>query len=329
MGGKASILLVLGFSLIFAVAGINFNRVASSSVDNVTYYYAETNAFNIAQSAANIAANKIFTNPTWTAGFTDKEFSNGKMSVSVELLNDFANTRKVTATGIYYDPVKKKEIRKDIIIKLQPGRFSRFAYYSANEPSGIWWTTNDVVWGPMHVQGELSVQGRPVFWGRVTTESGIKYYDPGEWVTKRVWNGRRYVYQTVWEPSTDDPQFLDGYQSGVDLPMPLDGVNVLDTASLGGYRFTNRDTVYLMFQGDSIKIKYAKFGTYSSVFAKTFAPNGVIFAENSVLRLEGTVKGKYTVAVSGTSSRGKVFIDNDIVMRPIQGQMPSQQIYLE
>jgi hypothetical protein len=46
--------------------------------------------------------------------------------------------------------------------------------------------------------------------------------------------------------------------------------------------------------------------------ASTFAPNGVIFADNAVLRVSGVVKGQYTVGVSGSSGKGDVYLDGDV-----------------
>jgi len=307
MGGKAAILLVLGFSLIFLVAGNNFNRVATKSVDNFSDYYTQTNAYNIARSAANIAANKVFFNQTWTTGFSNVSFSNGTMSASVTVLDAIQNIRKITASGSYGG------ITKTIEVILQPSKFSKFAYYSANEPSNIWWTTNDVVWGPLHVQGTLQVAGRPVFNGKVTTQSGLTMYDPGHWETVTVKIGKKTVKQQVWVPGADDPQFNGGYETGVDLPLPANGVSDLETASTGGKKFTNHDTVFIKFQGDSVKYKYTKNSNYTAALGSTFAPNGVIFAKEAVLRVQGTVKGQYSLGVSGsTTSKGKVFLDDDI-----------------
>lgn len=307
MGGKAAILLVLGFSLIFLVAGNNFNRVASKSVDNFSDYYEQTNVYNIAKSAANIAANKVFFDQTWTTGFSNVSFSDGTMSASVQIINVLQNIRKITASGTY------QGITKTIEVILQPSKFSMFAYYSANEPSNIWWTNSDTVWGPLHVQGTLQVAGRPIFNGKVTTQNGLTMYDPGHWETQRVRVGRRWVNQRVWVPGSDDPQFNGDYESGVNLALPANGVSDLETASAGGKKFINHDTVFVKFQGDSVKYKYAKNSNYTAALGSTLAPNGVIFAKDAVLRIQGTVKGQYSIGASGSTSKGKIFLDDDIV----------------
>ena len=314
MGGKAAILMVLGFSLILLVTGNNFNRISGNAVDNVTDYYGETNAYNIASSAANIAANKIFMNQSWNTGFQNVSFSDGSMSVTVTS-DSIKSTKTIHATGKYFDPVQQVNIEKTITVVLQPSKFSKFAYYSAYEPSNIWWTTGDTVWGPMHVQGYLRAYGDPVFMGKVTTQSGLILNDPGHWETVRVRVGRRWTYQNVWVPGADDPKFYGGFETGVDLPMPTDGVSNLHAAAqAGGVEFKNHDTVYIKFDSDSIKYKYSKSSNYTAALTSTLAPNGVIFATDAVVRLEGTVKGQYTLGVSGTHSKGKVFIDNDILL---------------
>ncbi len=63
--GKLAFILVLGFSTLFLVLGYNANNVATRSVQNMVDYHARTVAYNIAVSAANLAANEIFLNDSW------------------------------------------------------------------------------------------------------------------------------------------------------------------------------------------------------------------------------------------------------------------------
>ncbi|MBN1301901.1 MAG: hypothetical protein JW995_11860 [Melioribacteraceae bacterium] len=303
MGGKASILIVLGFSTIFLFVGYNFNRLTVDSVDNFSDYFEKTISHNIAISGANIAANKIFFDNNWADGFQDIPFSGGTYSTYVNASSTTITVTTISSYKGYIDTVR---------VILQPSKFSKFAYYSAYEPSNIWWTSGDTVWGPMHVQGDLNVAYEPVFFGKVTCQNDLNTYGHYEWkyVQVSTW---RWEWRQVWV-SDSDPQFLGGFENGVDLPMPADGVSNVELVSAGGAKFTGQDTVFLTFDTDSIKFRFSKNDPDTSVLATSFAPNGVIFAQNSVLRLKGTVKGAYTVGVSSNSiSNGKVFLDDDLI----------------
>ena len=101
MGGKASILLVLGFSLIFLVIGHNFGNVSNRSLENFTDYYKESMAHNIALSGANMAGNLVFLDPTWTSGFTNLGFNDGTINVSVQVIDAYQNIKQITSVGEY------------------------------------------------------------------------------------------------------------------------------------------------------------------------------------------------------------------------------------
>lgn len=323
-------LLVLGFSTIFLVISNNFNSLVMDSVTNYSKYYEKTVAHNIAVSASNLAATQVFFNNDWIDGFPETEYGGGIFSTTVNILD--STTKQILTISEF------GEFVDTVIVTFQPSKFSKFAYFSEIEPSNIWWTTGDTVWGPMHVQGELSVKNRPVFWGKVTCQDGI-HYDPNDgywdyqengghyetrWVRKRIGRRWRYVEETYWVVDYDrvwvntaDPQFYGGFDSGVNKPLPDDGVsNLLSVAQSNGVVFQGQDTVYLTFDEDSIKYRFSKNDLDTSVLAASFSPNGTIFAEEAVLRLKGTVEGQFTVGVSASSSsNGKVFLDDDIVYK--------------
>ncbi|MFC2134097.1 hypothetical protein ACFLR4_04665 [Bacteroidota bacterium] len=312
MGGKGAILLVLGFSLIFLVAGVNFNRVATNSIDNMTDYYCQTAALNLASSGANMACNRLFIDNSWSAGYSNLSFGEGEIDVDVETIDVYQNVKKITATGTLDGETK------EIQVILQPSKFSKFAYYSANEPDDIWWRTGDTVWGPFHVQGSLRVSGSPVFMGKVSNQDGLVMYDPGKWEKQKIIVDGKKIKVEVWIPGSDDPKFYGGYEEGIDVSMPEDGVSNLEAAAAaGGAKFTNQDTVYLTFQGDSLKYKFAANDAYTTVLLSTFAPNGAIFVDNGNIRLKGTIKGQYTIgageAHDESKKMGQVFIDDDVV----------------
>ncbi len=60
MVGKASLILIIGFTLIFVVMGYFWGGIATRSVDNDVSYYKTTIAHNIAVSGANIGLQKCF-----------------------------------------------------------------------------------------------------------------------------------------------------------------------------------------------------------------------------------------------------------------------------
>ncbi len=338
MGGKASILLVLGFSMIFLVFEHNYGSYSMRAFETLSSYFEESMAHNIAVSAANMAANQIFMDEYWDAGYSNISYQGGTFSVYVDnplsgttgkvlichrpngdTLHEHTISVAPSAVGphmahgdkmgpcsvidtTYAKPTivltavaDYHNVNSTIVVKFQSSSFSKFAYFSTNEPSNIWWTQSDTVWGPFHTNGYLRCDNHPTFMGKVTIRRRILYHD-----SKRG----------------DKPNLNGGFASGVNLPLPSDGVTKVQAAAASGVKFSGHNQVFLEFAEDSIRYKFSAGDQYTTVYGSTLAPNGVIFAENAELHIKGTVKGKYTVAASGThGSKGIIYIDDDIKLK--------------
>ncbi|MEK6756206.1 MAG: hypothetical protein AABZ02_08655, partial [Bacteroidota bacterium] len=181
--GKASLLMVIGFSTALLMIGSNISKVSSASMDNYLSYFRTSQAHNIAAAGTNLAARSLWENPTWRGGFSRKSYLGGFFNSSVTDLG--ANQVQVVTTAEFMDEVST------VAVLLQPSSFSRFGYYS-NQEGNIWWITGDTVWGPMHTQDNIRVAGSPAFMQRVTSLKSL-----------------------LKSKKTDSPQFLGGYDSGV------------------------------------------------------------------------------------------------------------------
>ena len=162
MGGKGAILLVLGFSMILMVAGANFGNMSTRSVENFGNYYYQTVTHNIAVSGANMAANSFFINQTQPDYSSVTNFEGGIIKTALKTVDHVKNLKEITSVGEF------QGITSTVVARLEPSKFSKFAYYSRYEPSNIWWTDKDTVWGPFHTQGYLRSYRHPVFHGKVT-----------------------------------------------------------------------------------------------------------------------------------------------------------------
>jgi hypothetical protein len=296
MVGKATLFVVAGFSLIFLVIEYNLGNVSTRAVSNFTDYYLENYAHEAAVSGANFAANEIFLDQTWTKGYNKMDFNGTTLNVKVDMIDAYKNTRKITSTAEY------QGVKQTVEVTLMPSKFSKFAYYSTSEGSGIWWMDKDTVRGPFHTQDKMNIAGHPTFYGKVTNLKGIQLYD-----------------------KSSSANFYGGYESGINLPLPADGLTSIGTeADKGGKTISGKDTVYITFASDSIKIKYTFKGTETSYLASSFSPNGVIYIKDATVRLKGTVKGQYTVASSSTKSgKGNIYLDDDIVYNSDPSTNPS------
>lgn len=301
MGGKAALLLVLGFSLIFAVVNFNTHSMVGRTVDNFTDYYTRTNLHNIAVSGAYMAANKVFEDPSWNDGFSNIEFANGNLNVYVSIFD--VDKIKIESRATY---LGKSDLVKII---LQPASFAKYGYYANYWPGWGYLVTGDTVDGPFHVQGRLNTLGSPTFTGKVTTRDGLYARDGSSW---------------GYGPA--NPEFLGGYESPVDVPFTLDPSKLYTAAAYQGRVFQdpsgNALDLRLEFNDDgTVDYQTRQTGTSSWSAAiegdlDTLAPNGVIWNQKGNLYVSGTINGEYTIGTGKDGSNyGVVYIEDDVLYR--------------
>jgi hypothetical protein len=302
MSGKAILLVMMGFSLLFMISGNFWNGVGGRMNDNYIDYFNKTTSHNIAVSGLNMAANEVFLDKNWASGYNNVDYQNGKLYLNVSLLFDpsispIDTFKLITSVGIFNKDTSR------VKIVLGPSKFSKFAYYSVSEGTGIiYWINQDTVWGPFHTQGNLYASNKPQFYGSASSNGIINYK-----TSKKV----------------DYPDFHRGYNPGVNIPMPTNGVIALKTpAQTSGAYFDGTkkikkitlSDIYMEFQGENLLYRYTSSGAYTdTLYLPTAAPNGVIYMDNGNIHMKGTVKGAYTVAAFGTSGKGNIYLDDDIV----------------
>ncbi|MEN8191394.1 MAG: hypothetical protein ABFS12_01175 [Bacteroidota bacterium] len=291
MGGKAALLMVLSFSVVFLVYGNRFVWLTTDSVENLVDYYTETKAHNIAVSGANMAANELFFDGDWTAGFTNLPYNDGEINVEVKI---DTSEKIVISKGEYAGAIREVRVR------FKPSSFAKFAYYMDLFGGNDVFKTGDTIWGPMHTNGSLGTEGSPVFYGKATSKLGLKMNAP------------------------KDPQFYGGYESGVDIPFTFDTTGIPTAAATNGKLYPGGpQDVRLVFNSDQTvtwSIDPLMNGTWSAPVTEplsTFAPNGVIWNNKGNLYVSGTVNGQYTIGVGISSGigNGNVYVENDIVYR--------------
>jgi hypothetical protein len=297
MGGKALLFVVMGFSLTFLLIAQNFNRVTLKANDNMTNYANTQISHNIAVTGTNIACNAFYLDPNWVAGFSNIACMGGTYTTNIQTLDATKLIKSITTISTYngYNGYAVKTYHDTLIVTFQPGRFSRYAYYSASEGgSPIYWATGDTVKGPLQTQDYLRVSGNPVFLGFVGTKLGV--------VNK---NG-----------SSDHPQFLGGMLTGSNIPINTAGVSSVESYALtNGFEFANHDTVYLNFVSDSVKYRYTWNGKDTTKAIAKMAPNGVLFVKGGTARIKGTISGQITLGCSQVTKGGSVYLDSSITYK--------------
>jgi hypothetical protein len=292
MGGKASLYIVLGFALIFLVVGYNYGNLTTSAVDNNVTYFKETMAHDIAVSGANMAANQVFLDKTWNAGYSNLAFEGGKINVTVTAYD--INKVRITSVGKY------QNTEKTVNVLLQPSSFAKFAYYMNIFPGNLYFNTGDTITGPFHTQGKLNCMGTPVFQGKVSAKNGLTLKD-------------KYT----------KPKFYGGYESGVNIPLTWETAIAKTAAQQNGKVFASSTggtiEVKLTYNTDatvtySYKDQSGSWTADSTKPLTTLAPNGVIFIDKGNVTVKGTISGNNLLVCDQSSGMGtgNVYIEDDI-----------------
>ncbi|HRI47055.1 MAG: hypothetical protein KF721_03875 [Ignavibacteriaceae bacterium] len=299
MFGKASLIIVLGFSTIFFTLNSNYLRYTTDATQGYTDYYSDINASNIANSGANIACNYVFLNPSWNAGLSNISYSGGTLNVTITTLPK--DRVKITSIGVSFG------ISKTVEVIIQPTSYSKFGnFYNKMSAAPA---TGDTLDGPVHTNDFLIVHGNPVFLGKTTSKKGIK---------------------KLINPS--NPVFVGGYQSGVNVPHSYDPDYLKNISLAGGKTFVGVGAksfvdVDITFNADATVTYKARYGKNKTTWdawsapvttpLNILAPNGVIYIDKGNVTMRGTLSGQATVVTSkrGGDGMGMINIDNDIVYK--------------
>src|SRR5208283_3760942 len=288
--GRNAIYLAIGFTILCLMSGLNLSRVSVDAFTNAIAYQESSNLLNIAETGTNFACNELFTTPNWRTGFQNVPFRGGTFSVAVNMVvNGTDSSRIQVVTGASY-----QGLTDSIKILLQPSLFSKFAYFSNNEPSSISWVTGDTVSGPYHSNTKLYVSGNPVFNGKATTQGGL-----------------------VKNSNPSNPVFNGGFQSGISITMPADLSALQGKAQQagGGFYLSTTTDFYLTFNSNgTVNYRTGTTGAWTTKTLASFAgTNQVVVISGANLHIKGVVSGQVTIAaISSNSSNGQVWIDSSV-----------------
>lgn len=305
MVGKASIILVIGFGFILGYISLNLNNIATQAVDNMSQYTASTESHNLALTGVNVGLSKFYQDTSWRGPITyssDTPPIKGRYTVGVtpvgvgKLRLRSVSTYHASPVDVYYDTV---EVYFD---SNKLNSFTLLAWMTEFE-GNVFWITGDTVWGRIHSNGNLHVNGRPVFMEKATTSKG---FNP------RVGTG------------TNKAIFKQGYETGVatiDFPTDLKDIYVAATSATG--RYYTQDIWVTLEPGTSangdgkVYVRESQSGPIiDSIALGTSSFNGALMGAGRV-NLQGTLDGQLTVA-----SMTNIYIMNDVryEVHPSQGK---------
>ena len=306
MVGRGTLLVILGFSLIFGIAGQYWNRESTSAIQNYVQYYGQANVYNIAVAGADIGCDSLFNDVNASGLSIGGKFAGGNYSVGLVPVTRHSSEYMLQSVGTYSDYTG--DYSDTIQVLLARRSYSQWEFFSMKE-NGIYWKTGDTVSGPMATDDSLYVSGTPVFKGQVSSKLGMS------------------------KALRSSPEFLAGCQSGVGYNM----ASVTPTASQASRTFSNTNTsgtynLYLTLSYNSTNNQTDVSFYSSSTQGRTttrvpasgdsvlplqaFAPNGVVAVSNGDVHVQGVLAGQLTVVAQqgalGSSNSGNILIDNNI-----------------
>jgi hypothetical protein len=296
MGGKAGLVMVMGFSFILGYISMNLSKSANSSVENMSFYNEVTSSHSLATTGANVGLARFYQDTTWRGPLT-QDLSDTPMrgSFRVDVTPVAGGALRLRSISTF--PISASERLHDTIEvyfdRNRKNSFSMF-FWMTNFEGNVFWITGDSVWGRVHSNGNLHVNGQPVFMQKVTTAKG---FDP-----KPGKGGNNAIFKNGYETGVAEIDFPNDLSELIAASSPPSGrnypVDIWVTLTPG--TAANNDGWALVRTSaggpviDSINLADPSF-------------NGVLLGAGRV-NIQGTLDGKLSV-----TSLSDVYVQNDVL----------------
>lgn len=291
MFGKGALIFVVGVGIVFGIIGIRLHLIDNRAIQNMVYYHDVTKSHNLASVGANAAMSKLYQDSTLrgvitTQAFGSGVFRGGTFSARVDSISAARlRMRSVSTYSSFSDTV-------EVYLDLQ--RFNSFSMFAwmTNIEGNINWITGDTVWGRVHSNDYLTVNGKPVFTEKVTTAKSFKP-KPGT--------------------GTNNAIFKKGYETGVArIELPTDISELVNASTFGGRKYIGNIAVTL------------SPGTAANNDGKAYVRNsGGVLIDSVALSdptFNGAILGTGRVSVQGTldgrlsiGSLGDIYVTDNVL----------------
>ena len=286
--GRGLIFIVSGLIIIVGMTRVSTSgRIKSMPASTADYFY-EQQARNISISLVDEAIQQLLKNNDWSGSVSSQYVTHGSGvlntydqhtitnlsdSVTVKHWDQYTVVLLSTATFEGYKVSTEVLMNRD--------SFSKYSYFTDNQPGNIYFVSDDVITGPVHTNGIVGIAGSPTFEGLVTSPN--------------YWQGNSSY--------TNNPNFNGGTNfNAPNKPLDVSAqiAELKSKAASNGLTFTDRIKVVPKSDGtvDIYKYKSSDYWGnvtwYDSQNYNLQGKNGIITSTQEVDIL-GTINGQFTI----------------------------------
>lgn len=282
--GRAMLFTVSALVIIAGLTISTNNKRVESLPTRISDSFYEQQAKNIATSLVDNAIQNLLLDMDWLGSIPADNNYRGSGTLQTYTQNS-AGLDTLDHSVVQWDEYKALLISRatyedytaEIEVLMQRDSFSKFSYFTDNEPL-IYFTTGDVINGPVHTNGTFNMQGSPEFNGFVSS--------PNEWEA---------------HPGGASPVFNGGTNfelpGGRDLPEQAQ-IDLLRTNS--DLTFTGAKEVTFFVNSNDGYVRVAEPGCLSVTCFNDYRladynAGEVIISVDGDVKVKGTLKGKVSL----------------------------------
>jgi hypothetical protein len=197
MGGRASLIMVIGFAIIFGIINLNLAKLTNRSVGNMVGYNESSISRLVAYSGAHNGLAMYTSKPKILGtiinkNFTDGPFKNSGYTVTLTNMPSSSYLGKnypaylrlmcvSRCTTFVRDSTMQPYVLRDtVIVRMDTTTtksFSKYGWLTDNE-GNVFFIDGDTLWGKVHSNGNIHIDSdkwghHPTFMGKVTTSGKV------------------------------------------------------------------------------------------------------------------------------------------------------------
>lgn len=279
--GRGLLLLASGLIIVVAIIQKSMSDRLNLIPERTYDYHQEMHAQNVSNSVMEYGIREIEKDQSWDEGLSEEDFVESEVTLQVFDYDDYTDGNPDIPSDHSIDDWNQYTIllvstaqtntaEAYTEVAITKDSFSKYVYFTDNEPSHIYFYDGDVLDGPVHTNDRFNISGSPVFKGPVTSPDTPNGGDP--------------IYEDVTDFSAS-PIDMPGYEE----------LNHLKNHGMdGGITYSN--DIYVEFkQNGTVDIYESNGWSWNPPVTYNLEDYNGVISSSKKIYTKGTLKGQVTL----------------------------------